>query len=75
LAARRPHHRCSWGRHGEERTASNHERRRRRRAGDGLGIGPGARPAADEVRVVVSYYSAQTGPIFEAMAEEFEGEP
>jgi multiple sugar transport system substrate-binding protein len=28
--------------------------------------------AASEVRVVVSYYSAQTGPIFEAMAEEFE---
>jgi multiple sugar transport system substrate-binding protein len=35
----------------------------------GTGIG-GA--AASEVRVVVSYYSAQTGPIFEAMAEEFE---
>ena len=50
--------------------------RRRRGAGDGLGIGAGARPAAaTEVRVVVSYYSAQTGPIFEAMAEEFEGEP
>jgi multiple sugar transport system substrate-binding protein len=28
--------------------------------------------AASEVRVVVSYYSAQTGPIFEAMAEDFE---
>jgi multiple sugar transport system substrate-binding protein len=28
--------------------------------------------AATEVRVVVSYYSAETGPIFEAMAEEFE---
>jgi multiple sugar transport system substrate-binding protein len=35
----------------------------------GAGIG-GA--AASEVRVVVSEYSAQTGPIFEAMAEEFE---
>ena len=39
----------------------------------GCGIVPGVGPAAaDEVRVVVSYYSAQTGPIFEAMAEEFE---
>ena len=28
--------------------------------------------AATEVRVVVSYYSAETGPIFEAMAEAFE---
>jgi multiple sugar transport system substrate-binding protein len=28
--------------------------------------------AASEVRVVVSYYSAETGSIFEAMAEEFE---
>ena len=35
----------------------------------GAGIGAAA---ASEVRVVVSYYSAQTGPIFEAMAEEFE---
>ena len=41
-------------------------------AGAALAIGStigGA--AADEVRVVVSYYSDQTGPIFEAMAEEF----
>ncbi|MGH6885920.1 MAG: ABC transporter substrate-binding protein, partial [Geminicoccales bacterium] len=39
----------------------------------GIGIGPGAGiAAASEVRVVVSYYSAETGPIFEAMAEEFE---
>jgi multiple sugar transport system substrate-binding protein len=36
-----------------------------------IGTGIGA-AAASEVRVVVSYYSAQTGPIFEAMAEEFE---
>ena len=28
--------------------------------------------AATEVRVIVSHYSDQTGPIFEAMAEEFE---
>jgi multiple sugar transport system substrate-binding protein len=36
-----------------------------------IGFGTGA-ATASEVRVVVSYYSAQTGPIFEAMAEEFE---
>src|SRR5688572_14783731 len=36
-----------------------------------IGTGIGA-AAASEVRVVVSYYSAQTGPIFEGMAEEFE---
>jgi multiple sugar transport system substrate-binding protein len=42
-------------------------------AGAALAIGAGiAGAAASEVRVVVSYYSAQTGPIFEAMAEEFE---
>jgi multiple sugar transport system substrate-binding protein len=42
-------------------------------AGAALAIGVGVGlAAADEVRVVVSYYSAQTGPIFEAMAEEFE---
>lgn len=35
------------------------------------GVASGAQ-AATEVRVVVSYYSAETGPIFEAMAEEFE---
>jgi multiple sugar transport system substrate-binding protein len=39
--------------------------------GSGISGGIGV-AAADEVRVVVSYYSAQTGPIFEAMAEEFE---
>lgn len=31
-----------------------------------------AADAATEVRVIVSHYSDQTGPIFEAMAEEFE---
>jgi multiple sugar transport system substrate-binding protein len=42
-------------------------------AGAALAIGlAGGQAAASEVRVVVSYYSAQTGPIFEAMAEEFE---
>lgn len=40
-------------------------------AGMVLGIASGA-PSAAEVRVVVSYYSAESGPIFEAMAEEFE---
>jgi multiple sugar transport system substrate-binding protein len=36
-----------------------------------IGIGTGE-AAASDVRVVVSYYSAESGPIFEAMAEEFE---
>ena len=35
-----------------------------------IGGGIGA-AAASEVRVVVSYYSAQTGPIFEGMAEVY----
>jgi multiple sugar transport system substrate-binding protein len=37
----------------------------------GLGLA-GSAQAATEVRVVVAYYSAQTGPIFEAMTEKFE---
>ncbi|MGH1481053.1 MAG: ABC transporter substrate-binding protein [Geminicoccales bacterium] len=36
-----------------------------------VGLGSGAQ-AATEVRVIVSHYSDQTGPIFEAMAEAFE---
>ncbi len=38
----------------------------------GLALGATFAAGAAEVRVVVSYYSAETGPIFEAMAEEFE---
>jgi multiple sugar transport system substrate-binding protein len=41
-------------------------------AGAALALGIGSGAAASEVRVVVAYYSAQTGPIFEGMAEEFE---
>jgi multiple sugar transport system substrate-binding protein len=44
-------------------------------AAAGLALAIGASSVAQaqtEVRVVVSYYSAQTGPIFEAIAEEFE---
>jgi multiple sugar transport system substrate-binding protein len=44
-------------------------------AAAGLALVIGASSAAQaqtEVRVVLSYYSAQTGPIFEAIAEEFE---
>ncbi|MGI9509724.1 MAG: extracellular solute-binding protein, partial [Geminicoccaceae bacterium] len=38
-----------------------------------LGVGLAAPAmAATEVRVIVSHYSDQTAPIFEAMAEEFE---
>ncbi len=37
-----------------------------------LGIGMGTAATAAEVRVIVSHYSDQTAPIFEAMAEEFE---
>jgi multiple sugar transport system substrate-binding protein len=42
-------------------------------AGLALALGaPSAVQAQTEVRVVLSYYSAQTGPIFEAIAKEFE---
>ncbi|NJO37836.1 MAG: sugar ABC transporter substrate-binding protein [Rhizobiales bacterium] len=37
-----------------------------------LGLGTGTAASAAEVRVIVSHYSDQTAPIFEAMAAEFE---
>ncbi|MGI9420691.1 MAG: ABC transporter substrate-binding protein, partial [Geminicoccaceae bacterium] len=37
-----------------------------------LGVGLAGTASAAEVRVIVSHYSDQTAPIFEAMAEEFE---
>ncbi|MEZ5931525.1 MAG: sugar ABC transporter substrate-binding protein [Alphaproteobacteria bacterium] len=37
-----------------------------------LAMGMGTAASAAEVRVIVSHYSDQTAPIFEAMAEEFE---
>ncbi len=41
-------------------------------AATALCLAAGGAASAAEVRIVVSYYSAESGPIFEGMAEEFE---